>query len=87
VDRTIRVEAGTRDGVVEILVEDHGPGVPDRARLFRPFARGTSSRADDPAGLGLGLALSRTLARAMGGDLTYQPSDAGTVFVLQLPAS
>jgi signal transduction histidine kinase len=87
VDRTIRVEAAVGDHVVEIRVEDHGPGVHDRARLFRPFVRGASSLADDPPGLGLGLALSRTLARAMGGDLTHHPSNAGAVFVLRLPAS
>ena len=50
--------------------------------LFRPFARGVT--ADGPAGLGLGLALSRSLAQAMGGELAYR-AGAGATFVLTLP--
>jgi len=42
--------------------------------------------ADGPAGLGLGLALSRSLARAMGGELRYrEAAGGGAAFVLQLP--
>jgi C4-dicarboxylate-specific signal transduction histidine kinase len=43
--------------------------------------------ADGPAGLGLGLALSQSLARAMGGDLEHRPTQAGATFVLRLPAA
>jgi C4-dicarboxylate-specific signal transduction histidine kinase len=51
--------------------------------LFQPFARGVSG--DGPAGLGLGLALSQSLARAMGGELVYRPaSDGGAAFALTL---
>jgi len=87
-DRTIslRAVAGKHEGlaVVEVIVSDHGPGVPSAARpkLFQPFARGVSS--DGPAGLGLGLALSQSLARAMGGELEYRPRGAGASFVLRL---
>jgi len=83
-DRTIALAARELDGVVEVVVSDHGPGVPaaSRASLFRPFKRGVD--ADGPAGLGLGLALSQSLARAMGGDLAYRPGPAGATFVLQL---
>lgn len=66
---------------------DEGPGLPERARqsLFKPFA--ASSRRE---GTGLGLALSRDLARAMGGDLVLVSSGPdGTVFRLSFagPAS
>ncbi len=87
-DRTIGVRAApTRHeglDVVEVTVSDHGPGVPAAAqtKLFKPFARGVSS--DGPAGLGLGLALSQSLARAMGGDLEYRESKTGASFVLRL---
>lgn len=66
-----------------LSVADTGPGLPDQAKanLFKPFAG--STRRD---GTGLGLALSRDLARAMGGDLELgSTSDAGTRFVISLP--
>jgi signal transduction histidine kinase len=84
-NRTIRLAALHRGDVVEVTVEDHGPGIKDKTKLFRAFSRGVNS-SDGPAGLGLGLALSMSLARAMGGELTYKPRDGGgATFVLQLP--
>ena len=85
-DRTIGLTAREAGDTVEVVVSDHGPGVTPatRAQLFRPFTRGVSS--DGPAGLGLGLALSQSLARAMGGELAYRASaGGGAAFVLQLP--
>ena len=70
------------DGMA-LSVVDTGPGLPAQAKdnLFKPFAG--STRRD---GTGLGLALSRDLARAMGGDLKLgETSDTGTRFVLFLP--
>lgn len=66
-----------------LSVADSGPGLPEHARsnLFKPFAG--STRRD---GTGLGLALSRDLARAMGGDLELgETGDSGTRFVIILP--
>jgi len=85
-DRTIALTARPTDATVEITVTDHGPGIAAsaRARLFQPFTRAAPS--DGPAGLGLGLALSRSLARAMGGELAYRHDpDGGAAFVLTLP--
>lgn len=84
-DRTITLAARATGSSVEVVVSDHGPGIaqPARARLFQPFARGVTT--DGPAGLGLGLALSQSLARAMGGDLAYRPGPGGgAAFVLTL---
>ncbi len=84
-DRTIRLAARDAGEHVEVVVTDHGPGIAPAARtkLFRAFSRGVSS--DGPAGLGLGLALSQSLARAMGGDLEHRPApDRGATFVLRL---
>ncbi len=82
-DRTIRLAARDRGDVVEVVVQDHGPGVADRTKLFHAFSRGVST--DGPAGLGLGLALSQSLAEAMGGTLVHRPSEQGATFVLELP--
>jgi signal transduction histidine kinase len=84
-DRTIGLCAREAGDHVEVVVTDQGPGVAPAARgkLFRAFSRGVSS--DGPAGLGLGLALSQSLARAMGGDLELRPSSGrGAMFVLRL---
>jgi signal transduction histidine kinase len=82
-DRTIRLGALDRGDSVDVIVQDHGPGVTDRTKLFRAFSRGVT--ADGPAGLGLGLALSQSLAEAMGGTLAHEPSSEGATFVLSLP--
>jgi len=80
----IRVVVGHREGRLEIDVSDGGPGVPPEVTriLFEPFRRGATLQP----GLGLGLAISRTLARQMGGDITLIPSAAGAVFRLTIIA-
>jgi len=83
-DRRIRLMTAERNDVVEVMVADRGPGVSDASKLFRAFSRGVSA-GEVPAGLGLGLALSRSLARAMGGDLEHRARDGGgSMFVLRL---
>lgn len=73
---------------IEIRVSDHGPGVPDsqKERIFEPFYRipGASERA---GGVGLGLALVRTIAQRHHGTVHCEDrKDAqGAVFVLSLP--
>jgi PAS domain S-box-containing protein len=79
-----------RDGsVVELSVADTGAGLSaaQQALLFRPFERLGAERSSVP-GSGLGLALARQLAQAMGGDisLTSTPG-AGSVFRVRLPAA
>ncbi len=72
----------TGDGPT-LEVADNGPGIPSRLRrkLFRPFERGEGG--DDPEGLGLGLMLVRTLARAQGGDIRYSDgTEGGAVFTV-----
>jgi signal transduction histidine kinase len=87
-DRAIHLTAARTDGHVEVRVTDHGPGLDPavRARLFRPFSKSVHEAANTAPGLGLGLALSRRLARNMNADLRLDPGvKEGTVFVLTLP--
>lgn len=83
-DRTITVTAARDAGRVTITVRDGGPGVRagTQQAIFQPFTRGVTD--DGPPGLGLGLSLSRSLARAMGGDLALRPGGPGATFVVTL---
>ena len=82
---TVTVESHP-DGHVTLTVRDEGPGIPDDERdiVFERFRRG--ARTGESGGFGLGLAIGRELARKMGGELSLEPSDAGAVFTLRLPA-
>jgi PAS domain S-box-containing protein len=77
---------------VHIHVRDDGCGIPHEQQeaVFQPFVRGSGGRggaAGDPHGLGLGLAISRALARRMHGDLTLRSvPGVGSSFTLSLPA-
>jgi signal transduction histidine kinase len=91
----VRIGVQRDPGAVAFTVEDDGPGVPDadREAIFEPGRRasglGASSGATAVAshGAGLGLALSRRLARTAGGDVKAEHSDAGGRFVVLLPAA
>lgn len=77
-----------RDPEAWLEVLDRGPGVPRGAeeRVFEQFVRGDDSLASGIPGSGLGLALARRVARAHGGDLTYQRREGGgSVFRMTLP--
>ena len=84
----IALTVGRRGPHLTLAVRDHGPGITPRevARLFEPFRKSARDAAEGVAGVGLGLALSRRLARQMGGDLVSDPpADGGARFVLRLP--
>jgi two-component system C4-dicarboxylate transport sensor histidine kinase DctB len=77
----ITVALATGSGTAEVRVEDNGPGVEVsfRERLFEPFVTGK------PSGVGMGLSISRKIARAHGGDLVLDGTRAGASFLLTLP--
>jgi CheY-like chemotaxis protein/anti-sigma regulatory factor (Ser/Thr protein kinase) len=82
----VAMTARQAGGMVDITVSDTGPGVgaDDKARIFGEFERAAPAGA---AGAGLGLAISRRLAMAMGGtlDCADRPG-GGAAFTLTLPA-
>lgn len=77
----VRIQAGAARGRCYVRVSDNGPGVAEavRARLFEPFVTGRSN------GVGIGLALSKRIARAHGGDLRLDDKAEQTCFELTLP--
>ena len=76
------------DEAVVIEVADNGPGIPLglRHRVFEPYQHGVNHNSN-PASIGLGLTVARTLVRLMDGDLTYSYVDGESVFRLTLPAA
>jgi signal transduction histidine kinase len=86
-DRRIHLQASSSGQFVGLSVRDHGPGVlpVDRRRLFRPFSKSARDAAGSAPGVGLGLALSRRLARSLRGDLYLDRDVAGgACFVLTM---
>ena len=67
------------DGHAIIEIEDDGPGVPaaEMERVFEPFYRREPSRSRETGGIGLGLAVVRSVARAHGGDVTLHNREGG----------
>jgi signal transduction histidine kinase len=72
---------------VEIIVEDHGPGIPDdmAEKVFAPFVRLETSRNRQTGGVGLGLSIVRAAARQHGGDIAFSNGEAGMQAVISLP--
>ncbi len=82
----VEVAVSRHRGEVMVRISDDGPGIPagERETVFAPPA----GEVVGSKGLGLGLPLSRDLARAMGGELTCDPPvRAGSTFTLRLPAA
>ncbi|MCY1018889.1 PAS domain-containing protein [Pyxidicoccus sp. MSG2] len=83
----VELSVESTDGAAVIVVRDWGPGISReaQARIFERFARASGEHAR--ASLGLGLYISRQIARAHGGDLTVEdpPEGPGARFVLRLP--
>ncbi|MES2524503.1 MAG: ATP-binding protein [Gemmatimonadota bacterium] len=87
---TIQVWCDQGDGTVLLHMRDSGRGIPDdkMSTIFDPFMQVDQRLVREHQGVGLGLAISRDLARAMGGDLTATSVlGEGSTFTLALPAS
>ncbi len=85
----VRVEVGMEGDRVAFSVADTGAGMgaEDLSRVFEPFERLSADRQGIP-GTGIGLSLSRRLARLMGGDIRVESTPGvGSRFTLLLPAA
>lgn len=84
----VRVRYYARDGWAALDVIDNGIGIPAEMTeaIFEPFLQVGRSLTSPHEGVGLGLAISRELARAMGGDITVKSKlRVGSTFTLTLP--
>ena len=84
----VTLRCAADNGVVIAQVSDTGVGIPaDRlGAVFEPFVQLDRSLENPREGVGLGLAISRDLARGMSGDLTVESAvGAGSTFTLKLP--
>ena len=75
-------------GEAVVTIADHGPGLPEDQleAVFEPFVRGEASRSRATGGVGLGLAIARSIARAQGGEVTLaNRPEGGLLATLRLP--
>lgn len=77
--RNVEIKATNRKGLLTIVVDDDGPGVPpdQYEEVFKPFYRLDTARNQDSGGTGLGLAIARDIARSHGGEITLDSSPKG----------
>ena len=84
----ISAECAAVDDVVTLSINDTGVGIATEKleTIFEPFVQLNAGLADREGGIGLGLSISRDLARAMKGELTVESTDGkGSRFTLSLP--
>lgn len=86
---SINVSVKRDTDVVVVAVRDTGPGIPPayRESIFEAFTQVDQTATRKKGGTGLGLPVSLKLAHLLGGALTLEEAEAGSTFVLRLPAS
>jgi len=83
-----RVALATSEDEVRITIDDDGPGIPEAAleEIFKPFVRLEESRSRETGGVGLGLAIARSIVRGHGGELTLaNRKEGGLRATIRLP--
>jgi signal transduction histidine kinase len=85
---SVTCDAGEEAGTVAVHVSDTGVGIAEDhvERVFEPFVQVRGGVTEE--GVGLGLSISRDLARAMGGDIAVRSTvGVGSTFTLTLPSA
>jgi signal transduction histidine kinase len=86
--RSARLSLVQDQGEAVIEIADEGPGLPEGEleRVFQPFYRSNAARTlDAESGVGLGLSVARSIARAHGGDVELVRADPGLIARVRLP--
>lgn len=89
-ENRLEIRVGRQADKFTFKVKDNGPGIDhrERRRLFRPFSKSVQQAAGSAPGVGLGLALSRDLAKSLGGQLDFAPCEGpGACLLFTLPVS
>ena len=75
----ISIRSGVRREMVEIMIDDDGPGIPEdkRADVFKPFFRLDKSRNPVTGGVGLGMTIARDVVRGHGGEILLEDAPGG----------
>ncbi|MBY0229994.1 MAG: response regulator [Gemmataceae bacterium] len=85
----LEIAAAIREGMAEARVSDDGPGIPADLlpRVFEPFVQGPQPLDRREGGLGIGLALARSIVELHGGSITATPNadGPGMTFTIRLP--
>ena len=81
----VTVKSRQEPGFTVITINDDGKGIPPKysEKIFEPFWR-LSDQLQHASGTGIGLSISRELARIHGGDLTLEGSSHGACFVIRI---
>jgi signal transduction histidine kinase len=87
-DSEIVIETRTQGRHAQVLVRDHGRGIPEesRAHVFEAFFRANAGAPDDVGGLGIGLFFVREIVVRQGGSISFESTmGVGSTFIVTLP--
>ncbi len=84
--KLMRIDKTIDKNMAIMTVSDDGPGIPEKQRnkVFEPFHRVGGALTDTSTGTGIGLSISRDLARLHGGDIKILPTPKGTCFEVSI---
>jgi signal transduction histidine kinase len=86
--RRARVGLAAGEDALRVVIEDDGPGIPEAhfERVFQPFVRLEESRSPETGGIGLGMAIARSIVRGHGGEIElHNRPEGGLRVTVRLP--